>query len=199
MILMITAEHIFCLQVSEVLSILGIARFLYYVGDSRKREMGEWRYLPLTEAILTLQAVESVKEQMWDWNRANALHCTTSCGVVSPDWSLFCFRALIHWLIDAFKPSRSLWALFLLPLWLIFRDVRFLKWIVEFSGSEKGTELDTVSVSNRLPIKCLLISLSVVSIYQFCAWSIQIMNIFSNRQCMCIFNSDVLMGHIEFD
>lgn len=92
--------------------ILGIARFLCYGGDGRKWVMGEWCYLPLTGAILTRQAVQSVKEQMRDWNRANALNCTASCSTASPDWSPFCFRALIHWLIDAFKPSRSLWALF---------------------------------------------------------------------------------------
>lgn len=146
MILMITAEHVFCLQVSEVFwrrcSILRIARFLCCRGDSRKREMGEWRYLPLTGAILTRQAVQSVKEQMRDWNRANALNCTASCSMANPDWSPFCFRALIHWLIDAFKPSRSLWALFPLPLWLILkRDVQFLKSIVEISGSKKGTDI----------------------------------------------------------
>lgn len=146
MVLMITAEHVFCLQVTEVFwrqySIEHTRNCKGFMLCRRKQEVGEWRYLPLTEAILTRQAVQSVKEQMRDWNRANALHCTTSCSMVSSDWSLFCFRALIHWLIDAFKPSRSLWALFLLPLWLIFkRDVRFLKSIVEISGSKKGTGL----------------------------------------------------------
>ncbi len=145
-ILSITAEHVFCLQVTVFFwrqhGILGIASFLCYGGDGRKWVMGEWRYLPLTGAILTRQAVQSVKEQMRDWNRANALNCTASCNTASPDWSPFCFRALIHWLIDAFKPSRSLWALFPLPLWLMFkRDVQFLKSIVDISGSKKGADI----------------------------------------------------------
>lgn len=116
MILIITAEHNFCLQVREVFwrqySIEHTSNGKGFMLCRRKQEVGEWLYLPLTEAILTQQAVQSVKEQMRDWNRANALHCTTSCSMVSPDWSLFCFRALIHWLIDAFKPIRSLWTLF---------------------------------------------------------------------------------------
>lgn len=41
--------------------------------------MGEWHYLPLTEGTLARQAVKFVKEQMPDWNRVNALHCTASC------------------------------------------------------------------------------------------------------------------------
>lgn len=69
---------------------------------------------------------------------------------------------------------------------------------LKFLAVRRGQVSDTVSVGNHLAIKCLLISLSVILMYPFSPWSIQIMNIFSNRQCLCIFNSDVLTGHFLF-
>lgn len=69
-------------------------RIAGFRGDSRKWEMGEWRYLLLTEGTLTRQALRSVKDQMPDWNRVNALHCTASCRTADPDWSLFTLEHL---------------------------------------------------------------------------------------------------------
>lgn len=152
--------------------------------------MGEWCYLPLTRAILTRQAVQSVKKQMRDWNRANrAAAWRALIGALSALEHLF-----IDWLMHSY-PAVHYRHFFRFPCDWYSRGMcgswsRSLK----FLPVRRGQILDTVSVDNHLPIKCLLISLSVVLMHPFCAWSMQIMNI-----CVCIFNGDVLIGHILFE